>query len=97
MEKIYRVSYILNGVTERTDDFNAEGMDNGFNVSHMVDNSTESAIKAIREQFSGVWGFDPNGIEIKSIITGHYEYQMPTNPSIARLPFFKGNKVFIAD
>ncbi len=86
MEKIYRVSYILNGITERTDDF-----------TNMTDNSIESAVNAIREKFNGTWGFNPNGIEIKSIIAGHYEYQMPTNPSVARLPFFKGNKVFIAD
>lgn len=94
MEKIYRVSYILSGITERTDDFNAEEMANGFNVAHMVGNSTESAIEAIREQFSGVWGFDPNAIEVKSIVHGHYEYR-PV-PGI-NLPFFKGDRVFVAD
>lgn len=83
MEKIYRVSYILNGITERTDDF-----------TNMADNSTESAVNAIREKFNGTWGFDPNGIEVKSIITGHYEYR-PV-PGI-NLPFFKGDRVFVAD
>ena len=84
MEKIYRVSYILSGITERTDDF-----------ATMHDNSTESAVKAIREKFNGVWGFEPNGIEIVSIISGHYEYIMPT--SVPRLPFFKGNRTFISE
>lgn len=94
MEKVYRVSYILSGITERTDDFTADGMANGFNVAHMADNSTESAINAIREQFNGVWGFDPNGIEIKSIDVGHYEYQPDPR---CNLPFFKGKKVFVVD
>ena len=94
MKKVYRVSYILNGITSRTDDFNAEGMSHGFNVAHMADNSTESAINAIREQFNGVWGFDPNDIEIKSIVSGHYEYQPDPR---CNLPFFTGKKVFVAD
>lgn len=94
MEKIFRVTYILNGITERTDDFNAEGMANGFNVAHMSDSSEESALNAIREQFNGVWGFDPNEIEVKSVVSGHYEYQ-PV-PGL-NLPFFKGDRVFVAD
>lgn len=56
MKKYYRVSYILSGITERIDDFDS-----------MTDNSIESAIKAIRDKFNGVWGFDPNAIEILSI------------------------------
>ena len=83
MKKVYRVSYIHNGITERTDDFTT-----------MTDNSTESAVKAICEMFNGVWGFNPNGIEIKSIVSGHYEYQPDPR---CNLPFFKGNKVFVAD
>lgn len=85
MEKIFRVTYILSGITVRTDDFTDDAMDG---------NSTESAVKAIRKQFNGVWGFDPNAIEVESIVPGHYEYR-PV-PGI-NLPFFKGDRVFVAD
>ena len=85
MEKIFRVTYILSGITVRTDDFTDDAMDG---------NSTESAVKAIRKQFNGVWGFDSNAIEVVSIVPGHYEYR-PV-PGI-NLPFFKGDRVFVAD
>ena len=102
MEKISRVSYILNGITERTDDFAAEGnhaaanMAEGWNVATMTDGSTESAIQAIRQKFNGVWGFNPDAIEIKAVVSGHYEYQQPDHIGHP-IPFFKGNKVFAAD
>lgn len=85
MGKTFRVTYILSGITVRTDDFDDNAMHG---------NSPESAVKAIREQFNGVWGFDPNAIEVKSIVPGHYEYR-PV-PGI-NLPFFKGDRVFVAD
>lgn len=96
MDKIYRVTYILNGTTERTDDF-VQSLDNpyyrhtlnGFRSATMADNSTESALAAIRDEFDGVWGFDPNAVEIKSIITGHVEYKTrPTVKFAAPKPFF---------
>ena len=62
MKKAYKVSYILSGITERTDIF-----------TDMTDNSTESAIKAIREKFNGAWGFDPESIEVKETVSGHFE------------------------
>ena len=102
MEKIYRVSYILNGIIERTDDFATPGSPliastlDGWNVATMTDGSTESAIHAIRQKFNGVWGFNPDAIEIKSVVGGRYEYHQPAN--VGRpLPFFKGNRVFVAD
>ena len=97
MDKIYRVTYTI-GETERTDDFvtNAENpyyrrTSNGWRITTMADNSTESAIKAIREKFNGVWGFDPDAIVIKSIITGHVEYKTPGNKLRTPQP------VFVAD
>lgn len=102
MEQIYRVSYIINGITERTDDFAAAGnpatanMADGWAVATMADGSTESAIQAIRHKFNGVWGFNPDAIEVKAVVTGHYEYRQPVTVAPV-LPFFKGNKVFVAD
>lgn len=98
MDKIYRVTYIISE-TERTDDFvpNVENPYyrhtlNGWNPATMADNSTESAIKAIREKFNGVWGFNPDNIEIKSIITGHVEYKTRTTAK-----FLSPKAVFVAD
>lgn len=85
MKKIYQVTYILSGITERTDDFN-----------NMVDGSVESATKAIKEKFKDVWGFDPNAIEVKSVISGHYEYIMPARKRPA-MPGFKGTRTFVAE
>ena len=102
MEKIFRVTYTLDGITERTDDFATPGSSliestrNGWNDATMTDASTESAIQAIQQKFNGVWGFNPAAIEVKEVISGHYEYRQPVTVAPA-LPFFKGNKVFVAD
>ena len=102
MDKIYRVTYTIGGITERTDDFvsNADNpyyrrTSNGFNAATMSDDSTESAINAIREKFKGVWGFNPDAIEIKSIITGHVEYVECKIPRAAKLR--RPRPVFVAD
>lgn len=80
MKKIYEVTYILGGITERTDRFD-----------NMTDNSTESAVKAIQDKFDGVWGFDPDAIEVKKIVSGHYERR-----KLNRLPFAEIN-AWVAD
>lgn len=61
LKKTYKATYKLNGITERTD------------LLVMENNDVESAINAIQELFAGTWGFDPNAIEVKQIIPGHYE------------------------
>lgn len=102
MDKIYRVTYTLSGITERTDDFvpNADNPYyrrtlNGWNAATMADDSTESAINAIREKFKGVWGFNPDAIEIKSIVIGHVEYKTHTD---ARFKLIRRPRpVFVAD
>lgn len=81
MESIYRVTYVLSGVTERTDDFDT-----------MADGTAESAVKAIREKFHGVWGFDPEAVEVKGIIKGHYEQSVVVPRNIPKTVW-----VFVAD
>lgn len=102
MDKIYRVTYTIGGITERTDDFvsNADNPYyrrtlNGWNAATMSDDSTESAINAIREKFKGLWGFNPDAIEIKSIVTGHVEYVECKIPRAAKLR--RPRPVFVAD
>lgn len=102
MDKIYRVTYTICGDIERTDDFVSDENNpyyrrtlNGFNPATMADNSTESAINAIREKFNDVWGFNHDAIEIKSIITGHVEYVECKIPRAAKLR--RPSPVFVAD
>lgn len=73
MGNIYRVNYVLSGITERTDDFDT-----------MADGTAESAVKAIQEKFHGVWGFDPEAIEVKGILVGHYEVRPVSYRSFTR-------------
>lgn len=108
MDKIFRVTYIINGI-ERTDDF-VPNEDNpyyrytlngcfpytpcyGCCPATMADNSTESAIGAIRVKFRDEWEEDE--IEIKSIISGHVEYKVPPT----RYPGLRKHikPVFVAD
>lgn len=85
MGKIFKVNYILDGVTEHSDEFD-----------NMVDGSVESAINAIKDKFNGVWGRDSSSIKIKSVISGHYEYIKPLRNRPLLLGF-KGNRVFVED
>lgn len=80
MEKAYKVTYVLSGITKRTD------------LLTMENDDTESAINAIRKKFAGVWGFDENSIDVKQIISGHFE------PARCNIPALNGKgKVWVAD
>lgn len=88
MDKIYRVSYILGGITERTDDFSIDG--------NPDIRDTDIFVEAIAKKFNGVWGVDVKKVEILSVVVGHYEKRL--RPGRVRLPSPMGyRRVFVED